>query len=53
MLVKLSDAAVSMNCDANSAYWQISLAKDSRILSTFITSLSFSELLFRISSTSP
>ena len=52
-LALLSDAKVFSKLDANSGFWQISLAEKSRLLTTFITPLGhfcFNKLPFGISS---
>ena len=52
-LAQLSGTTVFIKVDANSGFWQIPLAKESRPLTTFITPFGrygFSKLPFRISS---
>ena len=52
-LAQLSGATVFSKLDANSGFWQIPLAKESRLLTTFITPLGrfcFNKLPFGISS---
>ena len=50
-LGQLTEAAVFSNADANSGFWQISLHRESRLLTTFITPFGrycFNKLPFRI-----
>ena len=50
-LAQLSGAALFTKLDANSGFWQIPLAEESRLLTTFITSFgryAFNKLPFRI-----
>ena len=52
-LAKLSEGTVFSNLDANSEFWQVPIAKGSRHLTTFITSIGrfcFNRLPFGISS---
>ena len=52
-LARISGATMFSKLDANSGFWQIPLAKESKLLTTFITSFGrfcFNKLPFRISS---